>query len=266
MASCCYLRGSLHREDEQRRRFADQGQRRPAAEEIRDASRRHRNGPLDSSADLRPGALLRHARPEDIELRTDRLSPIGVDLRYGQSRIVDEVLAWAECGSSGIETGGYLYGRRLSKALNRLDGPRALETLEVEFEFVAYPGPDTDRRAQSVKQDVSYARAKEQSPSLKRQGWRLIGDYHSHPARDTVDGLPSRADQRSWFRSLQLLADKSGPAAWRLSGSETAIDAWLGIIVTRSAGGSWAYPKLHAWITRLDRDRIVCEPAALEIA
>ena len=29
--------------------------------------------------------------------------------------------------------------------------------------------------------------------------------------------------------------------------------------------GNWTFPKLHAWVTRIDRDRVVCEPAALEI-
>jgi hypothetical protein len=35
--------------------------------------------------------------------------------------------------------------------------------------------------------------------------------------------------------------------------------------VTRSAGGSWLYPQLHAWITRWDYAGFICEPAQLHI-
>jgi len=212
---------------------------------------------------LNPATLLRHARPADIELRADRLSPIAVDLRCGRNRIVEEVLDFARDGDGGVETGGYLYGRRFRKRCSRLDGPTEIEWLDVEF--VAYPGPETKRGESAAELDSAYAYSLERSPNLRRQGLRLLGDYHSHPTHHPEDGKPSRGDLRGWLRSLQYLADKSDPPAWRL-GSETSLDCWLGVVVTRSEGGSWGFPALHAWVTRVDRGGIVCEPAALEVA
>ena len=97
--------------------------------------------------------------------------------------------------------------------------------------------------------------------SLKRQRPRehLVGDYHSHPEGD---GVPSPADLRAWMRSIEMLVSDDPPSAWLL-GDEITRDCWAGIIVTRSAGGSWMYPQLHAWITRWEHAGFICEPATL---
>ena len=94
---------------------------------------------------------------------------------------------------------------------------------------------------------------------------RRCGGLQRRPQKARELARDRHGDLRGWLRSLQLLADTSGPPAWRLPGDETTLDCWLGIIVTRSARGSWTFPELHAWITRVDRDRIVCGPAALEV-
>ena len=64
------------------------------------------------------------------------------------------------------------------------------------------------------------------------------------------------------MRSIELLMSDDPAPTWLL-GDEIPLDCWAGIIVTRSAGGSWMYPQLHAWITRWEYAGFICEPANL---
>ena len=186
---------------------------------------------------------LARARPEDIDLRTDRLSPIALDLWGGRDTIIAETGKWMSLESRANwdrETGGFLYGRRTTEAL--------------EVSRAASSGHGTRRSAHQVGLDSDYGRSLERSMA---RGLQLVGDYHSHTS---ADGRPSPGDVRGWFRSLQYLADKSdAPLPW-LPDNQTRLDCWLGVIVSR---GSFGFPKLTTWITRWETDRVVCEPGGV---
>ena len=166
--------------------------------------------------------------------------------------------AWAsDYSGEGRESGGYLYGKRLSSKSKHTLGPREPDVLEVTF--AAYAGEGTQRGRYSLDHDLEYGRSVERT--LRRWGLRrLVGDYHSHP---DGGGVPSPGDLRGWLRSFQLLGVQSDYRSDRLLGDEVTPDCYVGMIVTRSAGGSWAWPQLHAWITRQENDGVVCEPALL---
>ena len=126
--------------------------------------------------------------------------------------------------------------------------------------FAAYPGEGTQRRSHSVRHDSDYALSL--ARTFQRQGRRerLLGDYLSHP---DDDGVPSGGDLRGWLRSFQYLSVQDGYSPHWLPGDEVTPNCYLGVIVTRSAGGSWAWPQLHVWVTRSEDGRVVCEPAVM---
>lgn len=200
-----------------------------------------------------------HARraSDEVELRTSAESPISIVLEEGARRtIVNEVDEWvSNYEGESRETGGYLCGMRSVRNGDWLERP----TDVVELTFAAYAGENTKRSVGKVLLDVGKGRSVESA--LQRQGSRerLIGDYHSHPESD---GMPSPGDLRAWMRSLELLVSDDPMPSWLL-GNEIPRDCWAGIIVTRSAGGSWMYPQLHAWITRRDHAGFICEQAVI---
>src|SRR5262245_9809861 len=110
-------------------------------------------------------------------------------------------------------------------------------------------------RAHEVKLDLEHALDVERARTHLRE--RIVGDYHSEP---DGDGQPSGGDLRGWLRGLQLLASRSSNAANWLLGDETPLECHVGIIVTRCES---AWPKLHAWVTRVDGNSVVCEPAGV---
>jgi proteasome lid subunit RPN8/RPN11 len=160
--------------------------------------------------------------------------------------IVDEVTGWTSTyEGESRESGGYLFGRRSSDGL--------------ALTFAAYAGENTKRSFGKVLLDVDKARSVESALQRQRTREHLVGDYHSHTEGD---GVPSSADLRAWMRSIEMLMSDDPPPTWLL-GDELTRDCWAGIIVTRSAGGSWMYPQLHAWITRWEYAGFICEPATL---
>jgi proteasome lid subunit RPN8/RPN11 len=207
------------------------------------------------SASPAPKARVR----KEIELRTSVESPISLTLdEVARRTIVDEVTGWtSNYEGESRETGGYLFGRR--SALHNGDWLEA-PTQCVELTFAAYAGENTKRDHGRVLLDVDKAHSVERALQRQRTRERLVGDYHSHPEGD---GVPSPADLRAWMRSIEMLVSDDPPPTWLL-GDEITCDCWAGIIVTRSAGGSWMYPQLHAWITRWeDYAGFICEPATL---
>jgi hypothetical protein len=196
------------------------------------------------STAVAPKALAR----DQVELRASARSPISIELHEGARRvIVNEVLDWAsDYEGESRESGGFLFGRRSTDGL--------------ELTFAAYAGESTERGKGRLRLDVGKARSVE--AVLHRQHTRehLAGNYHSHDTAD--DGTPSSVDLENWAASLSALVRDGKPPSWLL-GNEIALDCWTGIIVTRSAGGSWTYPQLHAWVTRWEHAGFICEPAAL---
>jgi len=196
------------------------------------------------SASLAPKARAR----KEIELRTSVESPISVVLDESARRvIVEEVSGWSSdsYGYGGLETGGYLFGRR--------------STCGVELTFAAYAGEETKRGYGNVQLDVYKGRSVERALQEQRTRERLVGDYHSHP---NSDGVPSPADLRAWMRSVEMLLSDDPPPTWFV-GNEIASDCWTGIIVTRSTGGDWLYAQLHGWVVRWEYAGFICEPAAI---
>jgi proteasome lid subunit RPN8/RPN11 len=195
-----------------------------------------------------------------VELRTSSESPIAVVLDEGaRTRIVNEVLDHAsDYAGEGRESGGYLFGRRRRSSSHAL-GPQEPDLLEVTF--AAYAGEGTQRGSHSMKHDSDYGLSIERT--LRRRGReRLVGDYHSHP---DDGGVPSPGDLRGWLRSFQLLGVQSDDRPEWLLGDEVTPNCYIGMIVTRSAGGSWTWPQLHVWITRQENGLVVCEPALLTV-
>jgi proteasome lid subunit RPN8/RPN11 len=193
---------------------------------------------------------------KEIELRASANSAISIVLDERARRtIVDKVTAWTSFnGGEGRESGGYLFGRRSqAQPGDWLEKP----TQCVELVLAAHAGENTARGRSNVHLDYDKALSVERA--LQRTGERLVGDYHSHPEGD---GVPSRGDLRGWMRSIEMLLGTEPASTWRL-GHELTPDCWTGIIVTRSAGGSWMYPQLHAWVTRWEYAGFICEPATL---
>jgi proteasome lid subunit RPN8/RPN11 len=72
-----------------------------------------------------------------------------------------------------------------------------------------------------------------------------VGDWHSHPVRDSI---PSDADLAKWARH----SDEAG------------VLPYSGVIVTPGEVG-WMSPEFHGWITREDdRGLLVCEPGRID--
>jgi proteasome lid subunit RPN8/RPN11 len=206
----------------------------------------------------RPSAsVISWTRPEDVELRESSVSPISVVLDGGaRSCIFNEVLDWASDGyGDGRESGGYLFGRRVGGRAGSLDFT-AGDVLDVTF--AAYAGEGTQRGSSSMRHDVDYALSIERELGKRNGRERLIGDYHSHP---DGDGIPSEGDLRGWFRSLQLLGVRESRKDPWLLGDEVTPNCFLGLIVTRSAGGSWHYPQIWPWVMREHDGSVICEPA-----
>jgi proteasome lid subunit RPN8/RPN11 len=193
-----------------------------------------------------------------IELRASAVSPISVVLEEGaRQTIINEFCEWtSNHEGESRETGGYVFGKRSVR--NKGDW-LARPTQLVELTFAAYAGEETKRGLGKVSLDVDAGLSVERSLQRRHRRERLIGDYHSHP---DSDGVPSQADCRAWMRSIQMLMSDDSAAGYL--GDEILLDCWAGIIVTRSAGGSWMYPQLHAWITRWDYAGFICEPAAIQ--
>jgi hypothetical protein len=199
------------------------------------------------------------AATDDVELRASSRSPISIVLDDdARSTIVCEVLEWVSdyYEDGGYETGSYLYGRRSARGGSWIEEP----TQELEITFAALAGAETERGLWGMRQDSAYGQSIARALREQRRPEHLIGDYHSHLGVD--DGTPSPADLRGWMRCLQLLVRDDPTPKWLL-GDEVPVDCFAGIIVTRSASGSWLYPDMHAWITRRAGDAFVCEPAIL---
>ena len=193
-----------------------------------------------------------------IELRTSSASPIAVVLGEStRTRIVNEVLDWAsDYPGEGRESGGYLFGRRLRSRSVAL-GPKEPDRLEVTF--AAFAGEGTQRSSDNMRHDCDYALSIARTFHKQGRRERLVGDYHSHP---DGGGVPSGGDLRAWLRSFQLLGVQEDDKREWLLGDEVTPNCYVGVIVTRSAGGSWTWPQFHHWIIREENGRVVCEPAA----
>lgn len=135
--------------------------------------------------------------------------------------------------SREIETGGWLF------AHYQPDDRRAL------IVHASGPGRNVDHGPGRVRLSEPGEVEADFDDLLARARLVRVGDWHSHPTRDSV---PSDADLANWARH----SDESG------------VLPYAGVIVTPGEVG-WMTPEFHGWVTREDdRGLLVCEPGTID--
>lgn len=179
-----------------------------------------------TAEDRNPG-LRADTRGERPKLREKVTFPAQLKLGDLARRAIHDGL-WQTTRMRDVESGGFLFGHRLSSRNTVIDIAHATGSGQAI------------RRHDSLTLDVDeWARAEHR---IELDGFPLLisGCWHAHPA--TRNGKPSSVDLRSWLSMLDFAARRNYRSQ----------PIHIGLIYTAhydpSGYGSWAAPDAHGWV------------------
>jgi Prokaryotic homologs of the JAB domain len=169
-----------------------------------------------------------------VELRSER-SGFRLTLESRARKAIEEEIQHIRKTLGECEAAGYLYSNYVSRAAD--------DSLTV---FAASHAGQSRHTPSSVQLADPFDVRNDYPDDWAI--YKQCGDWHSHPSGSTT---PSDHDTRAWASMCDSLSR----------------DRYIGLIVTKSTGGSgWMIPQYTAWETRREREGLfACLPCHVEV-